>query len=244
MSRAEGELRATLAERTADVIRQRILSLAPDYRPGDRLYPSQLANDLNVSVTPIREALKLLAAERLVEFSPRRGVSVTRFSLAELGHLVAVLAGLETLAVRLGGGRHTNDELVAMSKRLDACERALARKDLKRFRDNDAEFHRLLVAGSRNPPLIELYEIMLKRALITVVQNPDYPDAMSEALAEHRELVRQLATGDGARLEAALEVHWEHSYARLRRRYGDFVRAGAPNGSHDGQIAEAGDLVR
>ena len=70
-------LSRALAERTAEVIRQRILTLAPGFQPGDRLYPGKLAELLDVSVTPIREALKLLAAEGLVEFSPRRGASVT-----------------------------------------------------------------------------------------------------------------------------------------------------------------------
>jgi hypothetical protein len=75
MLNSQTDFRTTLATGTADIIRQHILNLSPGFRPVDRLYPLKLAQDLSVSVTPIRAALKLLAAEGLVEFSPRRGAS-------------------------------------------------------------------------------------------------------------------------------------------------------------------------
>jgi len=228
-------IRTTLAERPAEVIRQRILTLAPGFQPGDRLYPGKLAELLDVSVTPIREALKLLAAEGLVEFSPRRGASVSRYSSAELRDIVAVQAGLETLAVRFSGAKFTRVELTELRKRLDLCERAINRKDVALYRTNDDEFHRLLVAGSRSPRLIGLYAVLQRQSRIIEIQNPLYPEAMRESLAEHRDLVEHLERGDATRTEQAVVVHWENSRSRLCRKYGQFARVDLSQNGTNGE---------
>jgi DNA-binding GntR family transcriptional regulator len=235
MKARELGIRTTLPERTAEVIRQRILTLAPGFQPGDRLYPGKLADDLDVSVTPIREALKLLAAEGLVELSPRRGASVSRYSAEELRDIIAVQAGLETLAIRFSGGKFTRAEISELKKRLDVCERAIKRNDVALYRTNDDEFHRLLVVGSRSPRLIGLYEILQSHARIIEVQNPHYPEAMRESLAEHRGLVEHLERGDVARTEQAIVEHWDNSRARLCRKYSEFARVDAERNGTNGE---------
>jgi DNA-binding GntR family transcriptional regulator len=190
-------------------------------------------------VTPIREALKLLAAEGLVEFSPRRGASVSRYSAAELRDIIAVQAGLETLAIRFSDGKYTRAEIAELRKRLDVCERAIKRNDIALYRANDDEFHRLLVVGSRSPRLIGLYEILQTHARIIEIQNPHYPEAMRESLAEHRGLVDHLERGDVARTEQAIAEHWENSRARLCRKYGEFARVDAAQHGTNGEKVAA-----
>jgi DNA-binding GntR family transcriptional regulator len=219
------DIRTTLAERTADLLRHRILTLTPGYEPGDRLYPHRLAQDLGVSVTPIREALKLLAAEWLIEFSPRRGASVVRLSEAELDDLMAVQSGLEALAVRLGGGRLGPEDVDRLTACLDASEEAIARNDIATYRAKDAEFHRLLVAASHSPRLIGLYDVLLQQAQILAIQSPRYLGAMRESFEDHRALVAELALGEGSRAEEAIRAHWERSRERLLRKYDEFIRA-------------------
>jgi len=232
-------IRTTLPERTAEVIRQRILTLAPGYRPGDRLYPGKIAEDLDVSVTPIREALKLLASEGLVEFSPRRGASVSRYSAAELRDITAVQAGLETLAIRFNEGKFTRAEIAGLREELDVCERAINRNDVALYRENDDEFHRLIVVASRSPRLIGLYESLQQHARIIEIQDPHYPEAMRESLGEHRALVEHLERGDVATIEQAILDHWENSRARLFRKYGEFARVDPEQQSADGQRSSA-----
>ncbi len=218
------DLRSTLSERIAELIRHRILTLAEACRPGDRLYPGRLAESLGVSITPIREALKLLASEGLVDFSPRRGATVVALSAADLDDLVAVRSGLEVLAVRLKGGRFTPEELSRLTECLDACERAIAVNDIALYRTNDAEFHRSLVTSSGSVRLIYLYDVLVRQAHMMNVQNPQYLDAMRESLEEHRALVSEFAHGNMARSERALDVHWDHSRKRFYRKFDDFVR--------------------
>ena len=232
-------IRTTLAERTAEVIRQRILTLAPGFQPGDRLYPGKLADDLDVSVTPIREALKLLAAEGLVDISPRRGASVSRYSAAELRDIIAVQAGLETLAIQFNGGKYTRAEIAELRKRLDVCERAIKRNDVALYRANDDEFHHLLVVGSRSPRLIGLYESLQTHARIIEVQNPHYPEAMRESLDDHRDLVAQIEGGDAATIIQAISEHWDKSRARLCRKYSEFARADSERHGVNGEKPSA-----
>lgn len=218
------DLRQTLAAGTADVIRQRILNLDDGYRPGDRLYPIKLAEELGVSVTPVREALKLLASDGLVEFSPRRGACVTQLSDEDLDDLVAVLECLEVLAVRFNGGKWTEEELARLNESLERCEEAIAAGDTSAYRKHDVEFHHRLVAGGHSPRLLSLYAMTIGQAQVVEIQSPRYPSAMHEALNEHRALVRQLARGDAKRSEQAVSTHWAHSRTRLRRKYGEFIR--------------------
>jgi DNA-binding GntR family transcriptional regulator len=217
-------LRSTLPERVADLVRHRILTLAQDYRPGDRLYPGRLAENLGVSITPIREALKLLAAEGLVDFSPRRGATVIEVTAAELDDLIAVRSGLEVLALRLTGGRFTPEGLSRLSKCLDACERAIVDQDIARYQTHDAEFHRLLVTSSGSSRLLHLYDVLVRQAHMINVQNPQYLEAMRESLEEHRALVGEFAQGNIARSERALEVHWDHSRKRFHRKFANLTR--------------------
>jgi DNA-binding GntR family transcriptional regulator len=228
---AVGETGRTLAERTADVLRDRILTLASDDQPGDRLYPGRLAEDLRVSVTPVREALKTLANQGLVEFSPRRGASVARLSADDLDDLVAVLSGLEGLAIRLNGGRVVPAHLDRLHQCLAACARAIAARDIAAYRAGDDEFHRLLVASSGSPRLAALYDSLLRQAQIVEVQNPRYLEATRESLEDHLGLVDELARGELASSEKAIELHWQRSRGRLRRKYGEFIgRSAAPAG--------------
>jgi DNA-binding GntR family transcriptional regulator len=218
----------TLSERIAEVVRHRILTLAAGYQPGERLYPGQLARDLGVSVTPVREALRALAGQGLIEFSPRRGLTVARPSTADLDDLVAVLAGLEMLAFRLSGGRVEPEHLARLQRCLAECERAIAAEDIRAYRASDDEFHRTLVAISRSPRLVGLYDSLLRQAQIVEVQNPRYLAAMRESLEDHRELLADIVRGDVGWSEKAIELHWERSRERLRRKIGEFLDAPPP----------------
>jgi DNA-binding GntR family transcriptional regulator len=215
----EAELARTLAERAADIIRSAIVTLSPGYRPGTRLYPHLLAESLGISVTPVREALKLLVAEGLIELSPRRGFSVIRLSREELDDLLSVRAGLEALALRFRDGRLTPAEIAQLEDCLDACEQALAAADLETCWLNDGKFHRLIVEFSGSPRLRALYETVLHPARMMEVYNPSQADTLREGLREHRALLAQFATGAPEQSAPALLEHWEQSRIRLHGKY-------------------------
>jgi DNA-binding GntR family transcriptional regulator len=226
----ELSLSKTLGTRTAEEIRRRVLSMAPGFRPGDRLYLHTLAGELGVSTTPVREALNLLAADGLVELLPRRGARVVRPSEDDLDDLVAVRSGLEMLAVRLARGRIDTHEAVQLTEYLESCARAIEANDIPAWHANDESFHRALVAASHSRRLLDLYDTLLAQAqLVMASYTPYHPEMLRESLAEHRELVRQLAKGDARLSEKALSAHWDNSRRRLSRKYRDYADARAPD---------------
>jgi DNA-binding GntR family transcriptional regulator len=218
----------TIATRTADIIRQRILSVTPGYEPGVRLYPQAISQDLGVSSTPVREALMQLVAEGVVSLTPRRGFSVIYLTPEELDDLVSVRAGLEVMALRFRGGRLLPEEVLRLDACLDACERALRDRDLEACRANDVEFHRLLVVFAHSPRLLTLYETLLNTARMVEIYSPRYTESLGDALKEHRQLARQFKTGDPAKSEQALLGHWERSRDRVHRKYAELPSAARP----------------
>lgn len=240
MGTPEPKIRTTLAERTAEVIRRRILTLQAGYQPGDRLYPSKLAEDLGVSVTPVREALALLAAEGLVEPSPRRGVNVVKLSVTDLDDLISVRAGFEMMAIRFSGCQFTAEEIARLEECLCSCERAIDDNDIATYFERDREFHRLLVAGSRSRRLTGLYQTVLNQARILEIYNPRFSETVRESLAEDRQLLDELRRGDPKRAEEAVLAHWQRSRVRLRRKIGDFIQVDDRDRPSSG---EAGSVV-
>lgn len=115
-------------------------------------------------MTPVREALKMLAVQGLIEYSPRRGAAVTRLSVGELDDLIAVLSGPEMLAVRLSGGRVAESDLDLLGRCLVDCERAIEGGDIAAYRSADDQFHRLIVATSGSRRLGGLYDSLLRQA--------------------------------------------------------------------------------
>src|SRR5450432_2932332 len=101
----------TVADRTAEVLRQRILAQTPGFLPGQRLFPVTLADELGVSATPVLQALDRLAANGLVDVIPRRGTYVAQLSMHDLDDLQSVRAGLELLAFRFRSGSLSVEEL-------------------------------------------------------------------------------------------------------------------------------------
>ena len=215
---ADLEVGQTIAERTADAIRNRILALAPGFAPGERLLPEALAEDLRVSITPVREALRILSGEGLVKVLPRRGVRVATLSLDEIGDLTAVRGGIETLAIRLRGETFTPDEIRELERCLDACERGIRERDILKYRQGDRQVHRLIVAGSRSPMLAAVYEQLHRRAQILELYFTDTWDLYRESLREHREIVALLATGPMDEVEPAVWQHWQRSRSRVAER--------------------------
>jgi Transcriptional regulators len=227
---SEFDLGRTIAARTADAIRDRILALAPGYAPGERLLPEVLAESLGVSMTPVREALRLLSSEGLVDLLPRRGVRVTTMTLEEIRDLTAVRGGVELLAIRLRAEIYSPEEIAELEACLDACQQGIDEQDVREYRRFDTQVHRLIVVGSHSPTLVEVYEQLHRRAQILELYFTDTWDLYRESLSEHRGIVRLLASGPVETIEATVVEHWQRSRMRISAR---FSRLASRNGPTD-----------
>ena len=162
---------------------------------------------LQVSRTPVREALKLLASQGLVELLPGRGARVVRLRPEAILELFEVISGLERYAVELASARMTRRELArlqALHERMVLHYRQGRRPDY--FRLNQ-EIHLGLVAAARNPTLKATHAVLMAKAGGSRYTALMSPERWAEAVAEHEALMQALATRDPAQAGRIMLQH-------------------------------------
>ncbi len=137
--------------------------------PGERITQEDLAEQLNVSRSPVLQALRLLKKDGLLEEAPGRGLVVARLDLARIGHLYQVRGALEALAARLAAGRNVK----LPQSLIEAGRRAAAGSDINAMIEADMAFHRAIYEASGNPCILDtqtLNWVHLRRVMGAVLQ--------------------------------------------------------------------------
>lgn len=210
-----------LTDRVYAILRARIMDL--DLEPGSRLNIDQLARELSVSPTPIRESLNRLASERLVQAEPYRGFRVERLlDHEEIRDLFEARTVIEAGAVSTSVDRLTpedHERLTALVEELDALAGA-DDFDVDAFNAADASLHRITVAGSGNSFLLQTWEDLKVHAQIARNFQGRSAAEAARANAEHRELLAALVARDvdGARMQVTRHIH--AVYSRLDEQRG------------------------
>jgi DNA-binding GntR family transcriptional regulator len=190
----------TLVDRVYRVLRERILQGA--YEPGQKLNLAQLARDLQVSNTPVREAMARLERVGLVEVIPYCGPKVKRLSPAQVADLYDVRIALEELAVRLVAQSQDHGVLQGMAAVLEAHARACREDDAEAAIDADRAFHDALVQASGNSVLLEMLPTLSDRARLLIELNvPSRSERMDREAAlrglhGHQRILESLRAGD------------------------------------------------
>jgi DNA-binding GntR family transcriptional regulator len=195
---------------TAVAQRLRTLIVEGALAPGAKLNERELAQRLHVSRTPLREALKLLTAEGLVEHLPNRGALVVQLSEDDVAAAFEVLADLEGLSGELACARITDqeiDEIRALHFEMRAHH---ARHDLSEYYRINAAIHRAINRAARNPVLTQTYDRINARLQAFRFRSNFDTDKWNVAVREHEAMVQALARRDGARLRAILIEHLHH----------------------------------
>jgi len=164
-----GSAHPSLSQRVAEELRRAILTNRR--RPGDRLIDETLSEELGVSRIPVREALRVLAGEGLVEVQPRRGASVADVSVDVAHDLVEVRATLEGLNARLAA-RHHDPAIVEQLKRvLEEGNRAAKSKNVDDLVRLNGEFHDGLAEAGRNTILWDIMRTLRERTSLVFATN-------------------------------------------------------------------------
>ena len=193
-----------LSEQVYQTLRSAILE--GDLTPGERLVEAELANRLQVSRTPVRDSLRLLAAERLVRSLANGRFEVVRPTLQEVKELYECRMALEGTAARLAAGRCRGSDPV-LEETLDGMALAYRREDLAGVRDWNTRFHERLLQLADNATLAELAgnirsRILMVRSLVLKAhQEPRH------ILEDHRQIVAAVTAGDGMRSETLVREH-------------------------------------
>jgi DNA-binding GntR family transcriptional regulator len=200
--------RRPLHEEVADRIRELITEGA--IAPGARLNERVLSEHLKVSRTPLREAFKVLAAERLIDLHPNRGASVAVLSLSDVDHLFEVMAALEGLSGELAAQRRTDAELDEIQALHFEMLAAHARRDLPAYYRLNRAIHETINRCARNPVLAETYDSVNLRIQNLRFRSNFNREKWDSAVVEHTAMIDALARSDGPALRALLEQHLRH----------------------------------
>ena len=220
MSEVLGIVRRGLHEEVA--VRLRAMLVEGRIAPGGKLNERELCEMLKVSRTPLREAIKLVAAEGLVDLLPNRGAIAVKLTESDVLHAFEVLAQLEGLSGELAAQRITTAELAeikAMHYEMLAC---FARKDLPGYYQRNAEIHAAINAAAKNPVLTKLYREVNARVQSLRFRTNQNQAKWKSAVKEHEQMLAALEAHDGARLRAVLVEH----LLRKRDAVLEFLRTG------------------
>lgn len=223
---------ATTADAAYLALRQSILQ--GDLAPGERLRSDALANELKVSRTPVREALRKLEAEGLVQRSGS-GLIVREFTEHDLTELFYVREALEGMAARLAAENATRDEIAEIRELLDDMETVNQRGELVALRPLTAEYHRMVGRAAHNGRLLQSLENLLghvRQMQTSTLLN--VKGRASEAIKEHRELLEAIEARDADRAEKIARAHRRKTLGLRRQLLRARLRERRANGGPPG----------
>lgn len=190
--------------------RLRALIVEGGIAPGQKLNERELAEQLQVSRTPLREALKLLTAEGLVEHLPNRGAIAVRLSADDVAHAFEVMAALEGLSGELACARITGEELAELQALNFEMRAHHARRDLPAYYRLNAQIHRAINRAARNPVLSEVYDRLNAQLQALRFSSNFDTEKWNAAVRDHDAMIEALIGRDGARLRRILISHMQH----------------------------------
>lgn len=199
-----GEAHQSLAELVCADVRNRILSGA--LQPGQRLVEENLASQLGVSRNPVREAIRMLAAEGFVDLTARRGATVARLRADQTEDLFHVRAALEGLAARVAASRHTPADIEKLERILDDARADEAAGQLDDLAELNTAFH-LAIADVAGRTYVDVSTPVLQRAQWLFRRTA--ASRASSSHLEHRTIVEAIAAGAEDYAEAAARAHVE-----------------------------------
>ncbi len=204
-------IRQSLRNEVFDILHKRII--AGEIRPGEWLRQEEIASQLGVSMTPVREALDLLVAAGLAERVPYRGVRVLQLTHEEMLDAYGLRLLLEPLGARLAAQQASPDQIEEGRRLLEEMSALVHLEDMPRLHEASRRFHALILDMSGSTLLIRLYGIVTN-------QFPDWmlyeamfrhPEALSESLqrdrAEHRAILEAIAAHDPDAAACAARRH-------------------------------------
>ena len=197
----------SLSNRAYYAIRELIVTL--ELPPGSIVSERELMQRLGLGRTPIREALRDLAREQLVEVYPRRGIFVSSVYVGDIAGLSEVRRVLESSAARLAADRRNDADLLETVELLEELEGMAGNRDERRLIELDQRIHRHLYRCTHNPFLeatLEEYYVLTLRIWFLAL---DRVERLDDAIREHREILEAIRDRDADRAEDVMRRHVE-----------------------------------
>lgn len=197
--------RAALHEQAASRLRQMLVE--GQITPGAKLNERELSQLLNVSRTPLREAIKRLAAEGLVELLPNRGAIAVALTEADVLNTFEVMAGLEAQSGELAAQRITEDEFAEIQAMHFEMLAAYTRRDLSAYYALNSRIHSAINAAAKNPVLGAVYSQVNARLQALRFRSNQDGAKWKRAVKEHEQMILALAARDPKAMRDVLLTH-------------------------------------
>lgn len=202
----------SLTDEIADIIRERILK--GEYNIGEKIKENQIATELRVSRTPIREAFKQLENEGLIDYIPNRGCFAKGFTKQDIEDIYAVRKALEVLAVEWAVSRITPEEINKLQDQSDLMEFYTNRKDSKKVSEINTDFHDIIynATGSRfMAQVLRSYKEYIEQTRKALYNDQS---CLEEIFQEHRTILEAIKARDVQSAKEAMARHLDGSKRR------------------------------
>ena len=204
----------SLSARAYRILLDRLIML--DIQPGEPIMEKQLAEELGVGRTPLREALKRLESDHLVVTYPRRGTFASQVDVTELAHVSEVRQALEPLAARRAAeakGGEWQEQLLVVLQELQNLDPKKSQREVLAY---DLSVHRLIYSVTQNEHLSETLIRLDNIATRIWAALADRLPSLHVHIIEHIQLIEQILTGDAEGAEKTAAEHVENFYTMVR----------------------------
>ena len=200
----------TISQQVYSILKKEIVS--GTYKPGDWLQEMELAKNLEVSRSPIREALRQLTADGLVVEIPNKGSFVREFTEKEIREIFEVREMLESYAIRHLNKQWSQEEIEVLKTYREDFNRLYNEGNLDEYIVVDSRFHRFLVACTGNSILLDLYQKVRNMNMLFRIMSLSTKERFDESLKEHVSIIDNLLKGNSSEADLINRVHL--AYAR------------------------------
>ena len=211
----ESVTRMTLSEAAHQAIRRKIITGV--LAPGSKLVVANLANSLNLSATPINEALAAMEREGLVTYAPHRGYFVRTVTPEDIQEIYLVRETFELLAVRHAAQNAHKKVAEQLSEILRQSRQSLRAADTTQFSDLDLDFHHVIWSSLNNSLATRIGELIGAQIRLLVATTARAPGRFRGAFEEHNEIYKAIKDCDPVQAESAMRKHLRNAKTALER---------------------------
>ena len=181
--------------------------LTEKLRPGERLMENTIAQKLGVSRTPVREAIRMLGDEGLVDLIPRRGAQVAQISLQELRDVLEIRKSLEVLATERACEKMDEGEMDTLRKAEERFADAVRGADPTELAEADVAFHDVIYAAAGNKKLLSILSHLREQMYRFRLEYLKQPDTISRLVEEHRAILHAVEQKDAKKAKTLIIAH-------------------------------------
>lgn len=205
----------SLVEKAAAFIRTSIQNGI--YKPEQRLYEVQIAEQIGVSRAPVREAIRMLENEGLVEAIPRRGVRVRKYSFQDIENIYTLRASLDTLATKLAVPNLIRKDIVLIKKILNKMKQCIKSDDMGVYYELNTEFHNFFYQRSQNEWLCQINQGLMNHITLLRKFSVRLPGGIKRSFSEHEGIVKAIEGGNEDEVADRMYLHIMAAWKSISR---------------------------